>query len=627
MKSNNFIYNLIDKIFSLPKNKIYLILIFLTGFILRLISAINLSTSADPMHFVTHAINFRDAEKLITYDQSSGLWFAITDLFYGLFGITTFSSRIAALIFGSFTIIALYFLCREFFNEKISLIAVFLLAISPFHIKNTVAEMDVMAMFFVIIGLLFFIKGIKNKKLRFYIIAGISMGLAIYTKVYPLLFIPSMIILFAYYQNKKGFKIITKKNTKFILFFLGAIFIFTIPALTHNYLLYQDKGFLDLQFTRTFGLGKDISEQHYGWDHQFNAKNDWEGLFFGNSENSGSAEPALYTALKFILVGNPIIFWLGLAGISLIMLKEKKHREYLKIFLFLIIFAIPFLASIILLPKHFIFLEIFLAPLAALPIAYLGDRSNNVKKTTKIILIILTLISLIWMGLPEKNAGYSYYGKNNLQQIIEFREDKIPENSLIVSDSRIYRGRIHWFSHSRPYLEGAQFLELANQQEQIPGDIVNVEVYFIECVIDDCGWGTIKNQPEFNNSMEELTSFFKNQGNLVKEISEPTRYQSYFPIFGKKKNVINIYKLNLPIKKEIMTFSSQPKNWFLYDIGYIPKHAQFDYFNRASFLDKFIYWMAQKIAHLALILAIISPLYLIYKITKNEKSKHNNTSI
>ena len=90
----------IDSLFGLEKSKIYLILIFLTGLVLRIIAAINLTVSADDMHFVTHAINFLSADRLITYDQSSGLWFAFTDLMYKFFGMTQVASRLAAVVFG-----------------------------------------------------------------------------------------------------------------------------------------------------------------------------------------------------------------------------------------------------------------------------------------------------------------------------------------------------------------------------------------------------------------------------------------------------------------------------------------------------------------------------------------------
>jgi len=101
-KKRNLLDKFIDSLFKTDNHYIYLILIFLLGFILRLIAAINLSVSADDMHFVTHAINFFSSGRLVTYDQSSGLWFALTSVIYNFFGFTQLTSRIAALVFWFF---------------------------------------------------------------------------------------------------------------------------------------------------------------------------------------------------------------------------------------------------------------------------------------------------------------------------------------------------------------------------------------------------------------------------------------------------------------------------------------------------------------------------------------------
>ncbi len=624
-KKADVISKIIDKIFSMKKTSIFLVLIFILGVILRLIAAINLTVSADDMHHVTHAINFFSADRLITYDQSSGLWHAFTSIIYKFLGFTQLSSRFAALLFGSLTILVIYLLAKEFFNEKISLISAFLLAVAPFHIQNTLAEMDVMAMFFALMSFFLFIRALKNNKSINFAISGIFLGLAIYTKVYPLLFIPSLVIYFAYYNRKEKKQIITKQNIKKLSIFLLCVFIFAIPALTHNYLLYKDKGFMDLQFSRTLGLGKNTSAQYYSWDHQFNAKNDWKGLLFGNSSNSASKEPSLLSAILFIRLYDPIVFYFGILGIIIILFKRKEHLNYLMFFLVSIIFALPFLASIILLPKHYIFLELSLIPIAAFSlktmITKLSDSLN--KDMTKIILILILIMSLILLGLPTiRNIyapnSYHTYGKSHIAQLIEFKDSNIPENALIVADSRIYRGRINWFSQGRNYLEGIEFVQFINSQDQIQGTIMQLDIYFIECVPDDCGWGTIKNQPEFNATMELLTDQIKQNGELVKTISEPIERKSYYPLFTQdnREDIINVYRTKIQIKDSILAFANQPKNWFLYDIGYKQKEKQFDYYETHNFLDKSLDKIAHWIVLLALILAFLSPLYVIFQLKK-----------
>lgn len=612
---------LIDRVFEIRKSKLILIIIFILGFSLRFIAATNLTVSADDMHHVTHAVNFFSAGRLITYDQSSGLWHAFTSIIYKFFGMTQLTSRFASLIFGSFSILVIYLLSKEFFNERTSILSAFLLALSPFHILNTVAEMDVMAIFFVLTGMLLFIKAFKANNYLSYILSGVFFGLAVYTKVYPILFVPSVLLFFIYFKKKENNKVISKRNIKGIFLFLVFIFVFTMPVLTHNYLLYKDKGFTDLQFTRVFGLGKNISSQYYEWDHQFSAKNDWKGLILGNSDNSSITKPTLLSAIDFIRLGDPINFYFGLLGIIIIIFSRKEYYKYIIFFLLSIIFALPFLASIILLPKHFLFVGILITPMAALAVAGLTNRLSSLlkKDAIKIIAAVILIFSLIVIGLPSTPGfffpvNYHFYGKSNVAQIIEFKEDNIPKNALIVGDSRIYRGIINWAFQGRPYLEGVDFVSLINNQDNIQGNTVLVDIYYLECIKDDCGWGTVKDQPDFNASMESLTDFFKKNGKLVKTISEPYEKKSYFPLSSseKKEDIINVYSAQIKTKDSLLLIASQPKKWFLYDIGYLPKEKQFDYYKTHSFFDALINKIAHWIVLIALIFALLSPLYVIY---------------
>lgn len=611
----------IDRIFDIGKKKVYLIGILLLGVILRLTAAINLSVSADDMHFVTHAVNFLGAGKLVTYDQSSGLWFAFTSVAYKIFGYTQFSSRFAAILFGSFSIFLIYLLSKEFFSEKVSLTSAFLLAVAPFHIKNTVAEMDVMAMFFVLFGMLFFVRALKREE-RVYtnvILSGIGMGLAIYTKVYPLFFIPSLLIFFFYIKNKEKKEIFNKQNIKLLILFLAVIFVFTIPALTHNYLLYKDKGFMDLQFTRTLGLGKNVSEQYYGWDAQFDAKNSWSGLFFGDKQHAGSGVPLLWVATSFVRQGDPIVFYLGIIGLILI-LWFRKDKEYTVFLGLSILFILPFLASIILLPKHFIFMELLLIPLAAFTLVDVGHKISrkNKKDIFAFLIAIVLIFSLIFLGLPPKADIHHFYGKSSIGQVIDFKNNEIDKIDLVIVDSRIYRGRIHWMFFDRPYMEASDFPNVLQQMQKIEGEPIRTDVYYIECVPDDCGWGTIKNQPDFNNTMEQITNYFKSSGSLVKTISEPIERKPYYPIFysENKEETIKIYKTTMNIKLPILQASIQPKNWFLYPIGYEPIAENFDNYKVRGVFDNLLNDFAHWMVWISVLLAFFSLVLILYLIIK-----------
>ncbi|MGV8142530.1 MAG: ArnT family glycosyltransferase [Candidatus Pacearchaeota archaeon] len=615
--SDNNFANFIDGLFSMDKTKLFLLIFFAFGLIIRIISAVNVSVSADDMHHVIHAIDFYKSGRLVTYDQSAGLWHALTSVFYSVFGVGQFTSRFLLVLFGSFTILLVYLLSKEFFPERVSLFAAFLTAIAPFHIKLTVGEMDIMAMFFVMLSMLLFVRGLKSDKKILFAFSGIAMGLALYTKVYPVLFIPSLLLYAIYYYKKNAKEIISKKNVRLLSIFVLAAVIFAIPVLVHNYLLFQEKGFLDLQFTRTFGLGKEISQEYYGWDHQFNAKNDWSGLVFGRSSNYGDLPtPTLWVALNYLRFGSPLVFYLGIAGI-IFMFFYKRDRNYLVFLGLSLLFALPFLASIILLPKHYLFLELLLIPVTAFTLdSFITFMKAKYKlNLLSIIVVVLLIISFIVLGLTNTGTSPHFFGTSAVEQFLEFKASKIAEDSLIVSDSRIYRGQVHWLSYGRPYAEANSFIEFLNIQEDLPGKLVETKVYFIECVSDDCGWGTIKDQPELNASMERLTSLFAQRGILVNEIAEPFKDESFYPLQSSKlQSKFRVYLATVPLNPQVIDFASQPKEWFLYEIGYVHPDSQFDSFKRDTFFKKSLYNLARLIVLISMLFAVLCLLYIIYDI-------------
>ncbi len=609
---------LVDNIFSLKKETIYLFLIFLLGAILRLIAAINIQPNADELHFVTHAVNFYSTGRLVTFEQSAGLWFGFTSLMYNLIGYTQLASRIASILFGSFSIFLIYLISKEFFDEKTSLIAAFLLSIAPFHIRSTVAEMDVMAIFFTLLFVFFSIKAIKSERNIYFALSGISIGLAIYTKVYPVLFLPSILLYFAYNKYKLKEKIITKKNIQLISILLAFTLVFCLPELIYNYSLYQEKGFLDLQFTKFLRLGEDKAAQYYSWLGNWNESAAWSAFLIPKTNKiDSSGYPLSIVVLKQLQAVTPFIFYTSLLSLLLLVLKKNSLvKEYSKLFILLILFAFPFLASSIALVKHFLFFELFMIPLTGSLLVSFINRSKN-KNLTTIFFITLFCISLFLLSRPT-TVFIQVFGMGRTAQIIDFRDKAINNIDLIVSDGRIYRGETFWGFYGKPFLEATVFLQLMNDQSKLPGKNITEQVYFVECVYDDCGWGTIKDQPEFNASMESLTDFFKKNGQLVDTIYEPNRENPYLPpLYGKKAEAVRIYKLALPMKSSIVEFAAQPKNWFMYDIGYEPKEKQFDYYYPTTFFQYLLDLLAHLIVKLSLILAIISPLTILYLIIDN----------
>jgi 4-amino-4-deoxy-L-arabinose transferase-like glycosyltransferase len=85
--------------------------------------------------------------------------------FVYLFGLSEFSVRIVSVIFGVLTIVTLFFLTKELFNQRIAVYSALFLAISPWHIHFSRVSLEGLTpfVFFTVLGSLFWLKYFKNK--------------------------------------------------------------------------------------------------------------------------------------------------------------------------------------------------------------------------------------------------------------------------------------------------------------------------------------------------------------------------------------------------------------------------------------------------------------------------------
>lgn len=609
----------VDIFFSSDPTKRYLLIIFAFGLLLRVIAATNLGVYADDMIHTVHAINYLHSGKLVDYGQSSSLWYYLTDIFYHIFGIDQMGSRFSALLFGSLSIIVMFLFTREFFGKKVALIASFIMAISQFHIINTIGEMDNTAMFFVLFGLVLFIWALKNEKWTFFVASGSLVGLGVLTKVYCLLFVPVMIVFALYYNYKEKKEVINKKLAKRLFILLFAVFVFCIPAITHNYLLYKDKQIMDLLFSSTFidplGLDNNKSAQYYSGDAAWKAKVDLQGFFFGNSPYTGhNPLPNFIVALGYVYKPDLLIFVLGVLGLLLCFGKKNK---FLVFSLLTFLFVFIYMASRILLPKHYIFLLFILVPAAAFFVEgvynTLKPRFKNLR--LRHILIILLIIQIIILCGPTKGSASYIFAKSATSQFIEFKGSDIAKtNTLIIEDSRIYRGRIHWMGQGRNYTEATYFPQLMSISDKLPGDKEQYTLYFVECVIDDCGWGSINSQPDFNASMEDLVSVFKNNSKMVKEIYTIEDGGYYFPFISQKDLLeLRVYKTKISLNPLAVNELKKTRSWFLYPIGYDESIEKvFDKYEIHTTLDGLLNKIAFLIVYLAILLSFIYAIVVIF---------------
>jgi len=563
VKKKDFLDKILDFFFN--KTNRNLLLITLLGFILRLISARNVGVNPDDVNHAISPIGIFGSGKLVNYGQSTVLWYYVQGVFYKLFGSTQMISRFANVLFGTLLIVLIFLFVKKLFkSKKIALISSFLIAISPLLIKNSLPEMDIVVSFFVIFSAYFLFSYFESRKNKDIIWCSLFMGVAIMIKLYAMFFAFSFLLFLIYKEIKFGGDKKVKRTIKKVILFGIILIILIIPTFAHNYLLYKDKGYMDMIFTNVFRVGLDKAEALYKWNAGWLAATDYKGFFLGSGgELHASVVPGFLILFWELFVGDPILFSLGVLGL---IFAFKKKREYFLFFIITLLPAFIYLGAQIPMAKHFIWILIFLAPVAG---SFLNKLINELKKIRlKYVLIILLLFSLIYLGMPRASTQGHFYGQSPVGQLMDFKEKNIPDDALVVIDSRIYRGTIHWMANGKNYVEATQFFSLAEDVSKFSPETASIETYYIECVTDDCGWGTVKNQPEFNKSMEDVTSWFAENSYYSETFMAPDRSKYYFPLFKKKTEQFRVYKTTLMLNPLILRSVKQTHTWYMYPIGY-----------------------------------------------------------
>ncbi len=168
--------------------------------------------------------------------------------FVALFDLTAFSVRLPAAIFGIISVLLIYFVSKEIFEDhKKALIASLILALSPWHIHFSRMSFEATIMLtFCLLGVYGFFRGLKDPK--WYLVSSASFSLSMWTYNTAKLFIPLMVFILAvlFFKHLKFKKYLIAAVVFFILqtaillfsnFFLGGgqrfseISVFTDPQL------------------------------------------------------------------------------------------------------------------------------------------------------------------------------------------------------------------------------------------------------------------------------------------------------------------------------------------------------------------------------------------------------------
>jgi 4-amino-4-deoxy-L-arabinose transferase-like glycosyltransferase len=122
-------------------------------------------------------------------------------------GLTPIGVRITPVIYGTLTVLLLYFLAYELFKSRfIALVSALLLAVSPWHIQLTRASFESsFSVFWVVLGFWLLIKGFNSKK-WYWVLSSIPLAVSVYTYNSARVFVPLFLVIAVVIYRKEILK-------------------------------------------------------------------------------------------------------------------------------------------------------------------------------------------------------------------------------------------------------------------------------------------------------------------------------------------------------------------------------------------------------------------------------------
>lgn len=175
-------------------------------------------------------------------DYKPGVYVYLDIPFIALFGLNELAVRLPSIILGTFSVFLIYLLSKRLFkNELVADVTAFLLAISPWHLHYSRGAWETnIATFFVLLGVLTFLYGLKNYK--WFYLSSIAFVLSMYSYQSTRLVVPSLLLLLGIFYWKKLF------NKKII----GPIVIGVLALLPLAYILTTNAGLARFQGVSIF---------------------------------------------------------------------------------------------------------------------------------------------------------------------------------------------------------------------------------------------------------------------------------------------------------------------------------------------------------------------------------------
>ncbi len=387
-------------------------------------------------------------------DWKPGLYVYLVMPFVKLIGLNEYAVRIPNALLAVSTVFLIYLLVREAFvkykDTSFPLLVALFLAISPWHIHFSRGGWEVnTATFFMTLGLLFFLKGLKNPK--YFLLSILNFTFALYTYHAARIVVPLLVLCLTILYHSSLLKY--KKHVGIALL---AGFLICLPlakdltgesglSRASGVGIFADKGPIN-RLNEERGEHQDFNTLKAKIFHnklvsyslvffENYAKHFWgEFLFLSGDEIQRNRVPE---------TGQMYLFDIVLLSLGLYALSKRKEGEWLPILSWLAIAPIP--AALTFQSPHALRAESMVIPLVLLS-AYgcffllnkLTERRSSIKKISITVIGIFIVwcfaryLHMYWVHMAKEYPFSSQYGAKEMVEYISQNESKFQK--VFVTD-------------------------------------------------------------------------------------------------------------------------------------------------------------------------------------------------
>lgn len=447
--SGHMFMNMKDKITSFDCKKIILLVILILAAFLRLYQvdkvppSLSWDEAANGVNGYTIANWGKDeyGKFLPVYFRSFGddkhpVHIYITALFIKFFGLSEFSTRLPAAVFGTLSVLLIFYVAQSLFNNVlISIFASFFLAISPYHFHFSRTNHEaVFSLFFFLLGLALFLKSLEKEGL--YLPIAVLSFIITFLAYHPSKVVVTVIMLILIFlwgkqlvNNIKGILI------SCVLIFSLILLVFLNPQLLGTARINQTS--LSKQAIKTTRLYQLTGNELLGRFNLFLEQYSWhfypQYLFISGDKNArlsaqGAGEFYQIDAI-FLILGAVYLF-------------IKRSKESILLLSWALIAPIP--ASLVGEAPHAaraMFMMGSYNLISALGLYFV--LSSVRKRVFQVVIVVFTCIvlavslqSFLNYYFGEYTRRYAIEWQYGMKQIVEYAKEHQEYNQVFVTDAR-----------------------------------------------------------------------------------------------------------------------------------------------------------------------------------------------